>query len=265
MPHNDGQHGEPDAPKGFVAHDGQGIAHKAAENPLAWPEDAARPEGQTLAAQGVGQRYRKLHYAGGQRRRRRAGDAQGGRAKFTENQDIVQECVGTHGDGKEHCAERRVLRTAVYSGVNTADAIENVGEPHDLDIGQPQVDQVLIGGDEPQDLGGEQEHDQSHAGGKAGDGVQGHAQTAVDVVGVPPPPILADQHGHTALEAKDDDLHNKDGYVGRRHGGHLRIAQQPNHECVGKAERRGNQVLQNHRQSQGEQMTVKAGFPAQRF
>ena len=166
-------------------------------------------------------------------------------------------------DAEEEHTEGGILGAALDAGVDTADAVEDVGKAHDLDVGRGQVDEGLVGGDKAQHLGGEEEGDEGQHRGKAGDGVESHADTAVDVVGVPPAPVLAYQHRHAALEAEDHHLDNEDGHVGGGDRRHLRVAQQAHHKGVGKAQGGGDKVLEDNGQAQPPQTMVKAGLPAQ--
>ena len=129
------------------------------------------------------------------RRMHRQRDPHGGSPELAEDQHVVEEGVHAHGDPVEGHAEFGVLRAPVEAGVDAADAVEDVGEAYDLDIPGAQGHKLLVGGNEAQDLGGEKEGDEGQDRGKSRHRVQGHAHAAVDVVHVPPAPVLADQHG----------------------------------------------------------------------
>ena len=260
--HNHRQHGGAHAPQRLIADHGDGVFQKAAQDGLAGTEDAAPAQGQAFVPQGKARRHKEFHHPAGKGRHRRAGDAHGGRAEVAEDQHEVEEGIHAHGDGKEDHAEGRILRAALHTGIDAAQAVEDVGETDDLDVGHRQLHQLLVGGNQPQHLGGKEESNEGQHDREAGDGVHGHAHAAVDAVRVPPAPVLADQHRQAALETEDHHLDNENRHIGGGNSRHLGVAQQAHHKGVRKAQGGGNDILQDHRQAQHQQPVVKAGLPA---
>ena len=260
--HNDREHRCPDAPHGLVADNGRGIDQETADDGPSGPEDAAPAQREPPAPEGEDGGNGELHHPADQGGRRRPRDAHGGRAKVSEDQHKVQERIHAHGHPEEEHPEGGIFRAPLDAGVDAADPVEDVREAHDLDVPHRQLHQLLVGRDEPEDLGGEEEGDQGQQGGKPGNGIEGYPQTAVDAVRVPPPPVLADQDSHAALEAENDHLDDEHGHVGGSGRRHLRIAQQTHHEDVREAQGGGDDVLQDHGRGQRPEPSVEAGFPA---
>ena len=256
--HDDGEHGGPQAPHGLVAHHRRGVADEPPQDILSRQQDAPQAQRQALAAESEGQRHNEFHNPAGQGGRRCAGNAHSRGAEVSENQHEVQKCVDAHGDAEQNHPKGGILGTALNAGVNAADAVKDIGEAHQPDIIHRQLYQLLIGCDKPQYLGGKQERNQRNQGGKPCSRVQGNTQTAVDILGVPSAPVLADQYGHAALEAEKHHLNNEHRHVGGGDRRHFRIPQQPDHEDVGEAQGSSDDILQDDRRGQRRQILIES-------
>ena len=193
----------------------------------------------------------------------RPGDAQGGRAQLSENQDVVQKGVQQHGHGEDGHAHDGLFRAALHPDVHGAGGVEHVADAHDAQVRRPQLHQPGVVGDQSHDAVWEQQQRQRHRPGDGQPGVQRRAHAAVDSLHIALAPVLAHQNGQAADEAQNDDLHQKDRGVGGGDGGQLVLPQQPHHEGVHKAQGGRDEVLQNQRQGQTDQPPVKPCLPAE--
>ena len=149
------------------------------------------------------------------------------------------------------------------AGIDAGDAVEQIGEAHDAGIAHGQGDELLVVGEQTDDLIGEEKEGGGEEGGDGAGQIEAHAHDPVDGVGIALAPVLADEHGGAALQPEDDQLNDEDQDIGLGHGGQGSFAEAAHHKGVDHAQGCGDEILEQDRQGQKEQILVESPPPIQ--
>ena len=262
---NDGEHGVACAPDDLVDHHGGGVADEAANHIHTGTEEAAQIQRNALVAQCGNQADHEFHHTAQQCGQRRAGNAHGGEAELTENQQVVEHGVDKSGGTKDLHAEIGIFHAALNADIHRGEHIEHIGKADNAQIRRAQHAELMLVAQKIHHLNGEEIEDDGHNEDQSCADGGGHTHGAVDVLRVLFAPVLAHQNAKTALDAEHHAEHQKYRHVGGGHGGHLRVAQLADHEGVDEAEGESDEVLQDHGGAEPQQIAVEGGTAVKMF
>lgn len=153
-----------------------------------------------------------------------------------------------------------VFTAALYTEINTADGVKEIGKAYNAGITGSQLPELGIVGEQVHNglckEKGDQGGDCSHGHGD----VKPHTQDAVDGLQIALAMVLGHQDSSAALDAKADQHEDKKRCVcyGNCREGHL--AETAHHEVIRQGHKVGDEILQNHGQHQGDDAAVESRF-----
>ena len=251
-------HGNGDAPQQLVEHHGQTVAHQV-------PGEAARRPQQHMQAEAdllfphehIGDDHHELRHA-------RQHSADGGtrhaharRAELAEDEHVVEK----HVHRKRHAVDRHRdvdgLHAAQHHQECGCDAVEEIRQRHDAQIGCAGLDNGGLGGEYLHHRAREQKQHQCEQQPRRGRNAQRQAGDAADGIHVLFAPVLAAQHDGAARHAEYGYGINKEHLVGQTGGRERHLAQPAQHQGIHQVDTVRNDILQRHRQCERQQAAVK--------
>ena len=217
------------------------------------------PETDRLEPAGIRQADQQLNAPGSSRRKRHTQDPHFRQTEQSENEHRIEENVqpqgGSVGDGREY----HPLNGAHGTQVHLGNAHEQVGDPHDPQIGHACFNKLRLGcKDQHQKL--REKACQHKKYGRNQDG-QLHADPhdLFNRPGVLPAPVLGGQHADPGGNTGVNKVQYEHNLTGKGACGKRSLAHPSQHDHVCGTDGRGDQVLAYNRKRQPEHIFIKSG------